>query len=53
MQRTEETRDADEGERRASDGVGSHAGTEVAEGEGFEPPGLAPSRFQDDHIKPL
>jgi hypothetical protein len=25
----------------------------AAEGEGFEPPGLAPRRFQDAHIKPL
>jgi hypothetical protein len=25
----------------------------LAEGEGFEPPGLAPRRFQDAHIKPL
>ena len=25
----------------------------AAEGEGFEPPGLSPDRFQDGHHKPL
>ena len=40
-------------ERRAFGRYDMRLRTEVAEGEGFEPPGLAPSRFQDDHIKPL